>query len=313
MGDFNGSQLGDWLNKLATLLLGPTSAASNADTFRKTKVVVNQQSHPHLIDHSVNGTPVIPVAYVVEWFARAASEFAVGNLRLQSLNNVQVLKGIVADKYRNGGDLNLVVQAKTTEVTNDRIFLSLDLTVADNPRLHYRCTATLARESTTVNVRDDQKSLSHGESRKGTSEGNSHLIRSEDSIYGGVLFHGPAFQVIKNLTHSPHGQPGDVSIAGVIDQDWPTENWICDPAALDGALQLSLLWTQQELAVRSLPTSIETVKLLRSPKPGTYQASLQGRSANANKATCDVILRDGDGNIAAELLGIETHALPSIA
>lgn len=310
-GDFDGSQLGEWLNKLAALLLGPTKTVSNAGTYDKTKLVVNQQSHPHLIDHAVNGTPVVPVAYVVEWFARVANEFAVGDLRLQSLNNVQVLKGLVADQYRDGGDLNLVVQAKPTEVSNDRILLSLDLTVADNPRLHYRCTATLARESTSFNVSNDQETPSHRSSRRGTSGGISHLILAEDNVYGGVLFHGPAFQVIKNLTHSLHGQPGDVSVAGVIDQDWPTENWICDPAALDGALQLALLWTQQELAVRSLPTSIETVKLLQSPKPGTYQASLRGRNTNASKATCDVILRDGGGNIAAELLGIETHALPA--
>jgi hypothetical protein len=231
-----------------------------------------------------------------------------------------VLKCLVADQYLSGGDLNLVVQARVTEASDDRTLLGLDLSVANSPRLHYRCTATLASGSpisVTSTAQPLLRSAEGGGRSDALAEGRGSLSLGTNvangNAYGGVLFHGPAFQVLQDASPTENGQTVDVMISGVLDKRWPAEDWVADPAALDGALQLALLWTEQELGVRSLPTSIETVSLVQPPKPGVYQASLQGRSTTTKKATCDVVLRDTDGNVVAELRGIETHALPPLS
>ncbi len=318
--DSDGTEHGDWLCMLATLLLGHRDGANrpkcDIGALRNTPVVVNQASHPQLIDHAVNGTPVVPVVYVLEWFARAATEFAGEDFQLEELNDVQVLKGLVADQFLSGGDLNLVVQAKVTEVSSDRILLSLTLAKANRPRLHYRCSATLRNRSSTFATSTAQLPLGppKAEWRSNAGAAGRGLVGSAANLaigipYGGVLFHGPAFQVIKDVAPAEDGRTLDASIAGVLAQQWLHENWVTDPAALDGLLQLALLWTEQKLGGPSLPTSIATVILKQPPKSGFYQASLRGVSSTANKAICDVILHDDDGNLAAEMLGVETHIL----
>jgi malonyl CoA-acyl carrier protein transacylase len=48
---------------------------------------------PFLLDHAIDGLPVIPVALVLEWFARAAGAFR-PDLHLAALRDVRVVRGI---------------------------------------------------------------------------------------------------------------------------------------------------------------------------------------------------------------------------
>ncbi len=228
---------------------------------------------------------------------------------VHELNNIQVLKGVVADQFLSGGDLNLIVTAKAAESTRDRVLVSLELAEAGSPRLHYRCTATLSSRASRVASSSAQRDVPDAHTAESALLASASNL-ANNQIYGGALFHGPSFQVIKEISLNEGGQADVISIAGLRDQNWPAENWVADPAALDGALQLALLWTAQQLDLPSLPTSIETVHLMQPPKSGRYEASLHGRSTTANQAICDVILKDQEGNLAAELRGITTHALP---
>jgi hypothetical protein len=99
-------------------------------------------------------------------------------------------------------------------------------------------------------------------------------------------------------------------LRGVAGRAWPPEPWVTDPALLDGALQLALLWTEQLLGKASLPTSIGRVRLFTGPPDAACTATLLGREATANRVVCDVLLCDETGAAVAELHGIETHVLP---
>jgi hypothetical protein len=128
--------------------------------------------------------------------------------------------------------------------------------------------------------------------------------------YGGdVLFHGPAFQVVESVSAIP-----DVGLVatvhGVNGRGWPDEPWITDPALVDGALQMALLWTEQLMGGASLPTGIGRVRLFGGPPDGACTATLLGRQAAANKVVCDVLVCDPAGAPVVELDGIETHVLP---
>ncbi|MFK7917913.1 MAG: beta-ketoacyl synthase N-terminal-like domain-containing protein [Ilumatobacter sp.] len=257
-------------------------------------ITVNAGNHPQLADHAVNGTPVVPVVLVLEWFARLATDHA-PELHLAGLNDLRVLSGLVADEFVAGGDLDLVVSVRSSEATADGRTLALELHDPSTGRMHYRCTAELTAAAL---FPDDAASSAPGEAWV-------------DDIYGGdILFHGPAFQVIDAVTSvSDAGLTAD--LAGVSSLDWPNEAWVSDPALLDGALQLALLWAGRQLGGGSLPTAIASVRPFAAPGPGLHTAVLVGGRTTANMATCDIAIRSAAGTVVALLEGIDTHKLPS--
>ena len=65
------------------------------------------------------------------------------------------------------------------------------------------------------------------------------------------------------------------------------------------------------LGGKSLPTSIEQVKTWTDEAThGPLQAVLTKRDLQASRTKSDVRFLDSDGNLVAELLGVETHLLP---
>jgi acyl transferase domain-containing protein/3-hydroxymyristoyl/3-hydroxydecanoyl-(acyl carrier protein) dehydratase/1-acyl-sn-glycerol-3-phosphate acyltransferase len=290
--DPDAAPLGPWLGAVAELLLGSDGEL----------VVVNRDTHPHLADHAVGGTPVVPVAYAVEWFARDA-QTSFGPGRSFALCDVQVLNGVVADGFHDGSDLELRVQASTENGHRHRLEL-----VDSTGRRRYRC---------------DVVALDGDDPSPPVLAGPATELRS---IYddGGVLFHGPAFRVLDDvrlypgtgLTASVRGVAGaswpDVrwgTDGGVVGHGWPAEPWRTDPGVIDGALQLALLWSEHVVGGASLPTSIGLVRVLDRPRPGPMWATLVGRGATNAKVRSDVVVGDAEGAVVAVLEGVETHAL----
>lgn len=59
-----------------------------------------------------------------------------------------------------------------------------------------------------------------------------------------------------------------------------------------------------------LPTGIERIRMFGEPAGGPHTATLAGRSATSGRVVCDVVIRDGNGVVVLELLGVETHVRP---
>ena len=132
----------------------------------------------------------------------------------------------------------------------------------------------------------------------------------QDPVYGGVLFHGSDFQVIKNLDGV--SQEGTAALLhGVVKQEWPKEQWQTDVAAFDGGLQLALLWSEHVLGGSSLPTSIGRVIPFTDKAPsGSIRCVLKGQKVTGNKALSDLVFVDDQNQPVAEFTGVETHLLP---
>lgn len=254
------------------------------------EVQVDRASHPYLADHSIQGVPVVPVVLAVEWFARAARAFR-ADLELVGIEEIKVLRGIPLRSYDGAGD-RLQVAVRQLE-NGDGALLSLEL--RSEAGRHYSALARMMREAHPAQGRTPPVQLDRWDGRP---------------VYGGeVLFHGPAFQVIRDV----EGMSKDgiaATLVGVDQAGWQGEPWQTDVAALDGGLQLALLWTEAALGGRSLPTGVAAIRLGRLGH-GPLRAVLKGRHAKGGKGVSDLVLVDADGATVAEMTGVETHVLPT--
>ena len=132
---------------------------------------------------------------------------------------------------------------------------------------------------------------------------------------GELLFHGPKFQTIRDIAGiSEHGIVAE--LAGVEGAGWASDGtaadqkWSTDPIALDGGLQLALLWCMRALGGASLPTSIEEIRIWAdAPFVGPIRCTLTGRKSVGRKSLSDLIFQDANGDTLAEFVGVETHLL----
>ncbi|MFT6762188.1 MAG: acyl transferase domain-containing protein/3-hydroxymyristoyl [Candidatus Aldehydirespiratoraceae bacterium] len=261
----------------------------------KLPITVDVATYPQLIDHAVNGVPVVPVVFVVEWFARLAAAHC-PDLFLARLTDLRVLNGLVAERYFQGGSLDLIAEVVNAEQNNEGVLLTLHLVNPTTGRAHYRGAAQMC--STTPPF--------DGPLEPNDGAGAGSEPWTAETYFGDVLFHGPAFRVIEEITGvSERGM--DAYCWGVLAVGWSAEAWASDPALLDGALQLALLWTERQLGLASLPTAIGSIRLFSEPTPGQHVVTLIGRQTTAHKVVCDVQIRSAAGDVVALLEGIETH------
>ncbi|MHB1045579.1 MAG: SDR family oxidoreductase [Thermoanaerobaculia bacterium] len=259
------------------------------------EVKVQRGSHGWLEGHSIKGTPVVPVVLAAEWLSRAARSFRPG-LALAALHDIKVLKGIRLGGFDNGGD-RFVIQARQTS-GGPGTWLQLDVRGSAGTH-HYSARAELRPELRAPE--SELPELPLGE-------------WSGEPIYRDLLFHRGAFELIEEVEGiSDHGAGGRVM--GVERAGWPngTANpWQLDVAALDGGLQVAVLFAQRMLGKENLPTTIGELRSYRSaPSPGAVNVAAYRRKVGSLGVTTDIHFTDDEGRRLASLLGVETHAYPT--
>ena len=253
-------------------------------------VLVGRDSHPFLADHSIKGTPVVPVVLVLEWFRRAVHAFK-PELVLGGIRDIKVLRGIELDKF-DRDERRLMVHCR--QQANGDVALELS---SDDGTVHYRATADLVTQAPSP--------------KPALAEELGLETWGDRAVYDGdVLFHGPGFQLIDHIDGvSPKGISAAMKVTS---RDWP-EAWCADPLVLDGGLQLALLWSQHVLGGASLPTSIGEVRTFTdSPIDGPLQCTLTGRKTTGARTVSDLVFHNASGSVVAELSGVETHLLPNV-
>jgi acyl transferase domain-containing protein/acyl carrier protein len=271
--------------------MGPLAAA-DADRALTLRVHVDRTSHPHLADHTVAGVPVVPIALAVEWCARAAAACR-PDLVLRALRDVKVLRGIKLDGFDTKGD---VFDVTAREVSNGAgAELALEIRRPGGP-VHYTAGASMVE-------------VAPGAPRAAAVPRLGAW--GDTPIYDGdTLFHGALFQVIRSLD----GVSDDALLATLDpteDAGWPDEPWRTDPAALDGGLQLALLWTRRVLGKASLPMGVGEV---RTYAPGSghgpLRALLRGQRSGPSRTVTDITFTDATGAVVHELRGVESILRP---
>jgi len=268
------------------------SGAATSAGERLFDVVIARAGFPAIEDHKVKGKPVLPVALVLELFARAV-EATRPDLVFTACEDVEVLRGVVLERYEGQGDR---LQVRSALLSNgEGIELKLELLDAQG-HVRYRARGWAQRVAATPSA---------------PPAAPSDLGPFEGEVYDGVaLFHGDAFQVIVGAPQI--GESGlEATVEGASARGWPQDGWATDPALVDGGLQLALLWTCASDGGAALPTSVKRYRrFARGLVGGPTRAVLVGHARSRDKSTSDVIFVDDNGAPVAELEGVEMHVLP---
>ncbi len=258
------------------------------------EVQVQRAGHAYLAGHAVNGEPVVPVVLVAEWLARAARSFRPG-LTLIALHDLAVLKGIRLGGFEHGGDrFRIEARPAPAETLLSKGTSELQLMLLDfNGRPRYSARAELHVQA----------------ALPGTSAPKLTLDECSGSPYPDQLFHRDQFELIEQM-HGISDAGIAAQVRGIQDANWPEQSWHFDVAALDGGMQLAVLYAQRMLGANNLPTAIASVRHYPAPPcAGPIVATAYPRSLSKAASTTDIYFVDGNGQRIAELLGVQNHAL----
>jgi hypothetical protein len=256
-------------------------------------IVVNAQTHPYLAGHRIERQPVVPAALALEWLLRAAAAHR-PDLRVLACDELRVWKGIALPNFDNGGDpLRITIDER---VDGAGVVLEMTIVGADQAR-HYGARVRMGSGVPAAAVHPPAIGPLQP------------CAWNPSDIYNGMLFHGPAFHVVRTVDGlSERGIAG--TLDGLTAKQWPGAPWQADVAAVDGAIQLALLWGIAQLGRPSLPTRIGSfVPAQSGPAAGPLRCIIAARARDAHSLTADAVLTDAHGATFATLSELEMHLL----
>lgn len=201
------------------------------------------ENHRYLMEHVFDGIPVLPAAAALEIMAEGACALWPGLFPVEALDH-ELLKGIQVEdrvqiftlvlKPRSGGQM----EARIQSMAGNNI-----------PRVHYRAKLVMGKKI----LKKEKKEIPVHDEKELTL----------DTAYNEFLFHGPRFQVIREI----NGLSRTGACAQVVStapEHW-MENaqpypWIFDPAVVDAAAQMATLWTRAYMEETALPAKFSRIK-----------------------------------------------------
>ncbi|MGX5397248.1 SDR family NAD(P)-dependent oxidoreductase [Streptomyces anulatus] len=281
------------------------AAPAPAGDLRRAQVLVRSDTLPHLADHAPAGVPVLPVALVLNWFAGAATAWlpAAGRLVLRDL---RVYKKYTLPELGGPGHRLTVLGSRGAPGSPSGLEAELR---GEDGLAHFRAvldTGGGEPDSTAWGTGAGEPAATAW----GAPEGLKPLDRATP-YDGEVLFHGPRFHALRTVRGvSEHG--AEATVAGLRSLGWADGHGPLDPAAVDGALQLAVLWGEKVLGAATLPMAVAECRVhRRGPADGAVRCVVRGRKAHDTGARCDAALIDADGSVLVELLGVELVLRPS--
>lgn len=253
----------------------PGSSAAHMAAPGPVRLHLDGASWEILADHAIAGVPVLPVVGAIELFARARPE-------LSALAEVHVRRGLRLPQLFGAGH-DVEVREQDGRLT---------LVTPGEAAPHYSARMVPAAER----------------ARPALDRPQGLLPAAQSGLYDELLFHGPRFHLVDTV--GACGPDGMIAtVRGVREARWPGE-WRTDAAAVDGVLQVALLWARHLTGGAFLPTSIAQVSLA-PPGEGPLTCVLKARVApDGPRAVADAWLLDGAGEVRVALTGIEIHRLP---
>jgi malonyl CoA-acyl carrier protein transacylase len=251
---------------------------------------ITPKSHAFLEDHRVAGTIVVPVAMVLEWFARFGRELC-PELSCISVDDLRVMRSIKI----TGASTRIELRG-TVERGERGAKIAVELREPGKLAPFYRANVSMGAADKTVT----KASIPDGLGSFGDA-----------AIYDGqLLFHGPAFQTLTRIDGiSDRAAVG--SMRAMDELGWPSGAWQLDPAIVDGALQLAVLWAKKAISGATLPMAVGALRLHDTSRAVT-RGIVKARETSKDRALCDVFLVDAEGVVALELLGVETILRPDM-
>ncbi|OBI21534.1 hypothetical protein A5712_15010 [Mycobacterium sp. E2327] len=256
---------------------------------RIARVLAQVRRQPQLADHRVRGNVVLPVVQVLEWFVRMAEACRPGQL-VQRLLDLRVLRGVTLNEFEGQGD-PMLVRAAPVQDLPDRLACTLSDITGSTP--YYSGTAEMGSAPEIAPAAP-------------TAPAGGHRLDRDTCYSNGALFHGPAFQVLEDVECL--ATSATASLHGLTKARWQGEGWATDSAALDGCLQLALVWSYAQLGRPVLPLRVGEVVRYRAGVLGDgLRCVLSNGDAKNSGAVCDLDLIDAGGHVVASLRRLELY------
>ena len=256
----------------------------------RASVALGAATHAWLADHAVAAAPVVPLALVLDWFARAVRWVAPACEAVR-LHDLRVLRGIELAAF---------------DVHPECFCIELEVEPAG-------LTTRLCDADGTVRYRAGAEIVPAGALAAQAPSPEALLPVPDDgsgkTLYEEVLFHGPRFQALASQVDL-NSAGGRARIVGLRELDWPRQSWFTDPAAIDAGLQIAVVWDAGERGLRTLPMGVDEALVLRTgPLAGPADCVQDGHAHNASASRSDLVYRDADGRPFALLRGVRTFAV----
>ncbi|MGW1108984.1 SDR family NAD(P)-dependent oxidoreductase [Streptomyces sp. NPDC002540] len=273
-----------------TLVAGERPDALDSGSARTLlgSVRLTAETHPYLIDHAVAGAPVLPMALALEWFVGAAR--GRGTDAPPILRDIEVLRGLSLPDLAGAGHELTVGATPDGDV--------LDLTLDGDRWTHYRA-RTGASPVPPTPARDWSTPPD---------------VRPLSDVYdGSVLFHGPAFHVLEEVSAGPRGAVA--LVRGVRALGWPAAGARhTDPAAVDAGLQVAVLWAKETFGAAFLPMGAGEARVhAYGPVGPRTRCVVLAHAGDTTLPSCDVALLDEHGTPLVELMGVSLVRRPDIS
>ncbi|MEW5987987.1 MAG: SDR family oxidoreductase, partial [Chloroflexota bacterium] len=208
--------------------------------------LLDPQVDRYLLDHQLDGRPVLPAAMALELMAEVVQK-GWPDLEVVGVREMQLLRGVILDDDRPR-PLRVVATAQA-HAPHDRVGANVDvqITAAGHPHLtHYRATVELASHLPLP-------------PRYRLPESLESFPLSAAEAYERWLFHGPLFQAIAGIEGIG---PADM-VLDIRPSD-PQEvlagpaagEWLFDPIVVDSGLQAIILWARATMNKTPLVTAV---------------------------------------------------------
>lgn len=252
----------------------------------------------YLVDHSIDGVPVLPLAGALSLIGEAAVLASPG-WQLGRIDELVLLSGIKL----TGGSHEAVLRCTEVESTAGERRLQVELLSAEGKRRpHYRARVRLVPSPLRLL---DELARDAVPPRVGSLQ--EAPVLSE--IYGGMLFHGPLFQGIIALEgFGPSGvagrlrasRPADCLVGASAEQ-----RWLIDPVLLDSAMQLAGVWARHHAGITVLPTGCQSLVRLGEPRGERCLGRVRiHAAADGSELHCDVAVLNEDESPVLLMLGL---------
>jgi NAD(P)-dependent dehydrogenase (short-subunit alcohol dehydrogenase family) len=257
-----------------------------AEPERASTIRFDIDREPWLRDHAIAGTVVVPMTLALDWLMAGGARRVGGPVELRDL---ALVRGILV---RDGSAELRLATTRNADGSHAVVLEHLDGHAA------YKATV-VASSPTQTPVTPGQRLID---------------LRREETLpeccvepYAEALFHGPAFQVIREVLSC--GSRGIVArLATARLMGWP-DGWQADPAALDGALQLIRVWGWAGDGRSTLPTAIGRCARWGEWPREEIVCTVSVTRENAFRLRGDARFTDPEtGRLVAVLEGIVMHA-----
>ncbi|HRI54599.1 MAG TPA: polyketide synthase dehydratase domain-containing protein, partial [Pseudomonadota bacterium] len=249
----------------------------------------------YLLDHSIDGVPVLPMAGALSLIGEAAA-LACPGFHLGRIEKLTLLSGV----RLVGGSSDLVVRCseKPGSAASRQVQVEL-LSGRGKPRAHYRAT---------VELYPSLAAVARGIALPPPVPPTPPPLPVPE-LYRRWLFHGPLFQGITAIDGFT-----ELGVSGRLRASRPAaclqgarsdDEWLIDPVLLDSAMQLAGVWSRHFAGITVLPLGCQTLLRLGAPKGTECLGRVRIVPADdPSELRCDVAVCDPDGTPVLLMLGL---------